>query len=152
MCAKRTNKNNIIARNIAETALYIPVKITSPIKIKFPKIVLKRLTNNAGIANTISHIRTKIAIKPITMSAFFSEKKLEIEFIVILIYQKTIKLNSSRANATNTPAGARSKLFNIVYNFHKNWHQTGCTNLEQSTKKFGCVVIIFSAITVKHSN
>ena len=89
MCAKRTNKNNIIARNIAETALYIPVKITSPIKIKFPKIVLKRLTNNAGIANTISHIRTKIAIKPITMSAFFSEKKLEIEFIVILIYQKT---------------------------------------------------------------
>jgi len=89
MCAKRTNKNNIIARNIAETALYIPVKITSPIKIKFPKIVLKRLTNNAGIANTISHIRTKIEINPITMSAFFFEKKLEIEFIVILIYQKT---------------------------------------------------------------
>ena len=89
MCAKRTNKKNIIARNIAETGLYIPDKITSPNKIKLPKIVLKRLTNNAGIANTISHIITKIAIKPVTMSAFFSEKKLEIEFIVILIYQKT---------------------------------------------------------------
>ncbi len=85
MCAKRTNKKNIIAIHIAIKGLYIPVKITSPIKIKLPKIVLKRLTNNAGIANTISHIRTKIAVKPITMSAFFSEKRLEKEFIVILI-------------------------------------------------------------------
>jgi len=85
MCANRTNKKKIIARHIAIKGLYIPDKITSPIKIKLPKIVLKRLTNNAGIANTTSHITTKIAIKPITMSAFFSEKKLEIEFIVILI-------------------------------------------------------------------
>lgn len=85
MCAKRTNKKNIIARHIARTGLYIPVKITSDIKIKLPKIVLKIVTNNAGIANTTSHIKTKIAINPITMSAFFSEKKLEIEFIVILI-------------------------------------------------------------------
>ena len=85
MCAKRTNKKNIIARHIAITGLYIPVTITSAIKIKLPKIVLKMVTNNAGIANTTSHITTKIAVNPITMSAFFSEKKLEIEFIVILI-------------------------------------------------------------------
>ena len=85
MCAKRTNKKNIIARHIAITGLYIPVKITSAIKIKLPKIVLKMVTNNAGIANTTSHITTKIAVNPITMSVFFSEKKLEIEFIVILI-------------------------------------------------------------------
>ena len=85
MSAKRTNKKNVIARHIARTGLYMPDKITTPIKIKLPKIVLKRLTNNAGIANTTSHIKTKIAVNPITMSVFFSEKKLEIEFIVILI-------------------------------------------------------------------
>jgi hypothetical protein len=87
MCAKRTNKKNIIAIHIAITGLYIPVKITSPIKIKLPKIVLKRLTNNDGIANTKSHITTKMTINPITKSVFFSENTLEIEFI--LIYQNT---------------------------------------------------------------
>jgi hypothetical protein len=92
MCAKRTNKKNVIARHIARTGLYIPDKITSPIKIKLPKIVLKRLTNNAGIANTRSHIITKMEITPITTSAFFSENMLEIEFI--LIYQKTKDKNT----------------------------------------------------------
>lgn len=85
MCANRTNKRKIIAIHIARRGLYIADKITIPIKIKLPKIVLKMVTNNAGIANTTSHIKTKIAVNPITMSAFFSEKKLEIEFIVILI-------------------------------------------------------------------
>lgn len=87
MCAKRTSKKNKIAIHIAAIGLYIPVKITIPTKIKLPKIVLKRLTNNAGIANTRSHIITKMVITPITMSAFFSENMLEIEFI--LIYQQT---------------------------------------------------------------
>ncbi len=143
MCAKRTSKKNKIAIHIAKTGLYIPVKITRPIKIKLPKIVLKRLTNNAGIANTTSHIITKMVINPITMSAFFSENMLEIE--IILIYQQTkihSNLNTSRPNSPTTPAGDRTKLFNVFDNFHKNRHQTGSANLKQTTKKFACILFI----------
>jgi hypothetical protein len=65
----------MIARQIAAIGLYIPVKITIPTKIRFPKILLNKLINSAGIAKNITHIANKHATNPRTRSACFSENK-----------------------------------------------------------------------------
>ncbi len=67
----RTNIKNIIARQIAITGLYIPVRITIPTKIRLPKILLSKSANNEGTAKKIIHIATNTATKPRTKLEFF---------------------------------------------------------------------------------
>jgi hypothetical protein len=70
---------NMIARQIATIGLYIPVKITIPTKIRFPKILLNKLINSAGIAKNTTHIANSTATNPRTRSAYFLENKSGIE-------------------------------------------------------------------------
>jgi len=85
-----------MANPTAKLVLYMAASIINAIRIKFPKMVSKRLTKREGTANITSHNTTSNVINPTTRFKFLREKTLsnEIEDIIYYICKKKLNANN----------------------------------------------------------
>ena len=74
MCEKRHKIINTTASPSAKFILYNPAMKINATKIKFPKFVSNKLTNNPGTAYIITHNTTNSVINPATKFMFLRLK------------------------------------------------------------------------------